>query len=510
MKEKLSFFKKKRYIFGIIAIVLIIAGYFIFFNHKTTYQFVTVKSGSITESVSLTGNTTPQQSLSLTFGGSGVISHTYSDLGKQVSKGQVLAELNTSDLLAQLHQVQAAYLVAQTSYDKLVNGASTSDIEIAKVALNNAQNTYNDTVSQQKVLVANAFSTMINSGLVALPTISGSNTTGSPTISGTYSSTEEGVYTVTIYATGNGEAYFSLSGLESGSTGKVSTIATPLGTRGLFIQFPSNNISFYNNTTWTISIPNVKSSTYLTYNNAYQSALQSQSQAIASAQGAVDSAKANLDQKKSGARPEDLAIAKAQIQGAQANVESIKAKLENAQIVTPISGTITQFDAKIGQLASPNVPLVSIMSDGGYEVDAGASETDIGKISVGDKVSMTLDAFQNEKFLGSVFYIAPAATNTGGVITYKVKISFDKIDLRLKSGLTANIDIETKHKDNILVLPQYAILQNDQGTFVETLLNNKVIQNPVTLGIMDQKGNVEIISGATQGEQVLNIGLKAS
>ena len=107
MKEKLSFFKKKRYIFGIIAIVLIIAGYFIFFNHKTTYQFVTVKSGSITESVSLTGNTTPQQSLSLTFGGSGVISHTYSDLGKQVSKGQVLAELNTSDLLAQLHQVQA-------------------------------------------------------------------------------------------------------------------------------------------------------------------------------------------------------------------------------------------------------------------------------------------------------------------------------------------------------------------------------------------------------------------
>lgn len=209
-------------------------------------------------------------------------------------------------------------------------------------------------------------------------------------------------------------------------------------------------------------------------------------------------------------RSEDLEIAKAQIGQAQANIESIKSKLENAEIVAPISGTITQFDAKIGQIASPSMPLVSIMSDGGYEVDSGASETDIGKISVGDKVSMTIDAFQNEIFLGSVFYIAPAATNTGGVITYQVKISFDKIDLRLKSGLTANINIETKHKDNVLVLPQYAILQNDKGTFVETLVNNKIIQNPVTLGIVDQKGNVEIISGVVKGEQVLNIGLKAS
>jgi multidrug efflux pump subunit AcrA (membrane-fusion protein) len=76
--------------------------------------------------------------------------------------------------------------------------------------------------------------------------------------------------------------------------------------------------------------------------------------------------------------------------------------------------------------------------------------------------------------------------------------------------LTANIDIQTKHKDKVLILPQYAILQNDQGTFVETLDSNKKIkQNPVTLGIVDEKGNVEVISGVTEGEQVLNIGLKA-
>ena len=148
------------------------------------------------------------------------------------------------------------------------------------------------------------------------------------------------------------------------------------------------------------------------------------------------------------------------------------------------------------------------MSDTGYEVDAGVSETDVGKVTVGDSVSMTLDAFPGETFQGSVFYIAPSETNTQGVISYLTKISFAKPDPRLKSGLTANIDIATQHKDNVLFLPEYAILQNDSGTFVETVDGKTTKQNPVTLGIQDEKGNVEVTSGVTAGEQVLNIGLK--
>ena len=121
---------------------------------------------------------------------------------------------------------------------------------------------------------------------------------------------------------------------------------------------------------------------------------------------------------------------------------------------------------------------------------------------------MTLDAFPNETFSGKVFYIAPAQTNTQGVISYQIKISFSKVDPRLKSGLTANVIIQTKQHNDVLILPQYAILQNDNGTFVETLVGKMVTTTPVTLGIQDQKGNVEILSGVSFGEQVINIGLK--
>ena len=249
--------------------------------------------------------------------------------------------------------------------------------------------------------------------------------------------------------------------------------------------------------------------TALNETNTATDNLNTMSQNISSQNLTVAELQAELALKQAGSTPSDISAQEAQVGEAQASVASAQAKLQNAEIIAPISGVVTQFDAKVGELASPSTPLVSIMSSGGYEVDAGVSEIDIGKVSIGDKVSMTLDAFPNETFTGSVFYIAPAETNTGGVISYQIKISFDKADPRLKSGLTANISIQTKEDDNVLTLPEYAILQNDQGTFVETLVNKKIVQNPVTLGIQDENGNVEVLSGVTEGEQVLNIGLKS-
>lgn len=480
--KKLGMFLKSKWIISVAGlIILIVIIHAIFFRHTSTYQFVTVTRGPITESVSLTGNTTPKQSVALTFGSTGIVSQTYSDLGKQVTTGQILAELNMSDLLAQLHTAEAALVIAQSS-------TANNTINIANIT------------AQQDALVANAYRTLLSSNLQAIPNDLNSSAPASPLISGSYSG-PEGNYVIHFYsAAGNSGVAFDVSGLETGGAEPVSANTTvPIGTHGLYVTFGSSVNNYINsaNTDWTISIPNTKSATYTANDNAYIAAQVTHDQVIAQAQASVGTSATNQS------------VAEAQIAEAQASVDSANAKIQNAEIIAPISGTVTQFDAKVGQLASENTPLVSIMSDGGYEVDCGVSETDIGKISLGNAVTMTLDAFPGETFTGSVFYIAPAETNTAGVISYQVKIAFTASDVRLKSGLTANITIQTKQKDAVLILPEYAILQNDQGTFVETLVNNQIKQNPVTLGIADQKGNVEITSGVTEGEQVVNIGLKA-
>jgi len=519
LKKFLTFFKNlihSKIALGIIILFLLGIGGYKLFHHSTKYQFIAVTNGPITESVSLTGNTTPSQSVSLAFGSSGIISNVYSDLGKEVSAGQILAELDTSDLTAQLHQAQADVDTEQAKLVGLEAGATPENIAVSQAALDKANqdlanmyasiiDTSTDAYAKGSDAVTNQLSQMFTSNIGATANLS---YTTSNSQAQTNAQLAE-VYSITALNKWSSEltnADTSNTGLETLLMDEISYLAT--------IRQLLNSVS-----TTLQSSPSLGVATLATYKlnvstalgevNVATTNLNTISQNISSQKLTVSQLQASLDLTKAPSTASDIAAEQAQVEQAQASVQSAEAKLENAQIIAPISGTVTQFDAKIGQFASTVTPLVSIMSDSGYEVDGGVSEIDIGKVTVGDTVSMTLDAFPGETFTGSVFYIAPAETDTGGVISYLIKISFDKPDPRLKSGLTANIDIQTKYKPSVLILPQYAILQNDQGTFVETLINNKVVQNPVTLGIQDETGNVEVVSGVMEGEQVLNIGLKS-
>jgi RND family efflux transporter MFP subunit len=503
-----NFIRSKIVIGVVIALVVIIGGYFLFFRHSPTYQFVTVQRGSVIETVSLTGNTKPEQSVSLSFGSSGTISNVYSDLGKQVQAGQVLAELNMNDLVAGLHQAQANVDAQQAKLQGLQSGARPEDIALYKQKYADASSALviamNNTYLQTESAVLRYADTLFTNGTTVNPAIQVS----------TQSRDEEQSINMDRIIAGEKLKKWktALTSISASSDDKSINDTRSIGTDA--VNFISGFISHLGTIVGILN-PNGSNlsqtviDTYRTNINTAAQIVTSGASAEQTAYAAWTSADETLISQQAGSKSTDISAQVAAVKSAQAGVDSSLANIQNAEIVAPLSGTITQFDAKVGQLASPSTPLVSIMSDSGYEVDAGASEIDVGKIALGNKVSMTIDALPNETFPGSVFYIAPAQTNVQGVITYQIKISFDKPDPRFKSGFTVNIDIETRRKDNVLTLPQYAILQNDQGIFVETLENGVTKQNPVTLGIQDQKGNVEIVSGVTEGEKVLNIGLKA-
>ena len=529
-------------------IVLLASGGYLFFKNRSqaSYQFVTVTQGPITETVSMTGNTTPMQNVSLAFQSEGTIAQTNFKLGDQVHKGDIIAKLNTANLSAALAQARADVDTQEAQLEGLLAGAQPEDISVSQTSLASAKANLEQTKKEQSVLVANAYRTLLSSNIVAEP-ITNTSSLSAPLISGTYNKTDTGTMTISIYGA-QSTGYFSVTGLNENISGILPTtvVSNPyplapvaIGDTGLYLQLPSpgqsstvvnsssgfvvstsgvgivqsnsingNASNNYDGTTWSITIPNTTSPSYTQNYSAYQAALQTQAQAIAAAQAQVDQAQAGLKLKQAGSTSQSIAAQNARLSQAKATVANALANLENATIVAPIDGTITQQDAKIGEQASPNVPLVSIIGSGGFEVDAGVSEKDIGKLQVGNAVTMTLDAFPNETFNGTIFYIAPTQTDTQGVITYLTKISFNTPDPRLKSGLTANLNIETKKEDSALVLPGNAILQNDNGTFVEVLNGTDIQRVPVTLGIQDLNGNVEILSGVTAGEKVLNIGYK--
>lgn len=300
-----------------------------------------------------------QKDLTLAFLSSGRIKDIKVKIGDFVKAGTVLAELDSENAVGAVNQAQGAYQVAQTNYQKLLNGASDTDIQIARVALSNAKTNYDNIVSQQKTLVASALSNLYNSGLIAQPIINNASVAYSPIISGTYTSDKEGTYTITVNSTATGY-YFTYSGLENG-TGQVGTLPSPLGTKGLYLQFPSGFNTNINNI-WTITIPNTQSPTYLQNLNAYNTALQNQTQTIASAQGAIDSAQANLDQKVAKARIEDLEIAKAQVESTQGALQVAESAYNNTIITAPVDGIIENITMSPGQIAGANTPIIELLA----------------------------------------------------------------------------------------------------------------------------------------------------
>jgi len=506
MEHIMMTFLKSKWVLWIILVLAIIGGGYWFFmrSNSASYQFVTVTQGSITETVSVTGNTTPTKSVSLGFQNTGTIAHIYHTLGDHVSAGEVIAELNTANLSAVLQQARASLAVAEANLASLMAGTRQEQLTIDQNAVTQGQMALINAV-------ANAYA--VSDGAVH------TNVDQFFTNPRTSIATLTFIVPDAMLANKVAQDRIALEPVLTDWSEQVSSPSfsgsDPMAVATQTVQNIAQVSTFLNDVAAVLVKTPLSGSLLATTLATYQSSIATARTNVASALTTLTSAKTALVSAegalalaKAGSTPESIAAQQAQVEQAQAGVASAEANLQGSQIVAPMSGMVTQQDAKIGQLASSGMPLVSIIGNGGFEVDAGVSETDVGKLAVGDTATMTLDAFPNESFVGSVFYIAPAQTNTQGVISYQIKISFNKVDPRLKSGLTTNIDIQTKHNENVLILPQYAILQNDNGTFVETLVGKAMTTSPITLGIQDQKGNVEILSGVTLGEHVINIGLK--
>ncbi|MDO8559015.1 MAG: efflux RND transporter periplasmic adaptor subunit, partial [bacterium] len=184
--------------------------------------------------------------------------------------------------------------------------------------------------------------------------------------------------------------------------------------------------------------------------------------------------------------------------------KNYQAQISKTIIRSPINGTITGQDAKVGEIISADVSLVSIISAGNFEIEANIPESDIAKVKIGDNAQVTLDAYgQDVVFQVKVLKIDPAETVIEGVPTYKVTLYFNEKDDRLKSGMTANIDIFTAEVKDVIAIPQRAIL-SDNGKKTVKIIKGKDIQEiEVKIGLKGTDGNAEILQGLNEGDKVI-------
>ena len=143
------------------------------------------------------------------------------------------------------------------------------------------------------------------------------------------------------------------------------------------------------------------------------------------------------------------------------NVKKAQTNLGYATITSPIDGVVLSKAVEEGQTvaSSFNPPtLFTIAKDlTDMRVIANVDEADIGEVKEGQRVTFTVDAFPEDTFQGFVSQVRQEAAAESNVVTYEVVISAPNEDLKLKPGLTANVNIFTLEMKDILTIPNKAL-----------------------------------------------------
>lgn len=442
--------------------------------------FFTVTETSVTDAVLLSGRTQSASAVDLGFADQGRIASVSVKEGDKVYTGQVLARLDTADLQASLSRARADLVIARL-------GASQNKINLDNI------------IKEQDSLVASAYRKLLSTDLEAIPNDLGVSAP-TPTITGSYQGTE-GIYEINLYPSNAiSGVSFSVGGLETGFTESVTAnTSVPLGSKGLFIRFAESPL--YANTKWKIAIPNTRSALYSTNLSTYQSAKATRDRVIADAQSSLEQGESNQS------------VAQAKIDQAQSSVDSILAQIEKRTIRAPFNGVVASNNLKPGQSTSSvgtstdtssRGSSITLISENDYEVVLKVPEISIAKLSSGQLVDITLDAYGAENtFTGKITAINPAETIVDGVPIYETKVLFAENDSRIRSGMTATAQIVTATKENVLAIPASYITNSEGQNFVTIVdINNNKEKRMVTLGLRGSDSMVEIISGLNPGEKI--------
>ena len=153
--------------------------------------------------------------------------------------------------------------------------------------------------------------------------------------------------------------------------------------------------------------------------------------------------------------------AKLSVERSQNEVNQARLNLSYATIKSPIDGVVLKRAVEVGQTvaASMSTPTLFVIAKdlSQMKVMAAVDEADIGQVKQGQRVTFTVDAFQNETFNGSVQEVRLNPTTTSNVVTYTVVITAENPEQKLLPGMTATCTIVTQEITDAIAIPVKAL-----------------------------------------------------
>jgi multidrug efflux pump subunit AcrA (membrane-fusion protein) len=450
----------KPFIIGIVA-VLVAAGVGTFFLTRgaaatVSYRTGVATLGTVTQTVSLSGNLAPDGETDLDFAGAGKVTAVNVQSGQAVSAGEVLATQDPSTVDASRTQAEATLASAQANLTQAEAGTSASSLAQAEAQVSSSY------VSYQNAVTSHADTKAVNAQMVAQA----------------YSA-----YT-------SAQATATVAGCTPGDT-------TP--------PCPQDEAAVTQN--------------YQAWQAAEVKSTQADDQAqgqVNSDRVQWQNAKSSLAALESGSTTTStqIAVAKSQVQIDQVNLSNAQAAVTAATLKAQTGGTIEEVSITNGQQISSGgtggastgtsgaaTHAIVIITPGVFEVTGSVSDALVNEIAVG-QTAQVVAAGSSGAVAGKVTAVAEAATVTSGVATFPVTVVLSGASPSLRPGMSASVSVVINQVVGVTTVPTSAVHTTGAGSTVTLFVNGKPVPTAVTVGASDAT-LTQILTGVKVGDQVV-------
>ena len=442
--------KRKSMLMALFIVALIAGSLFLIKRNqnKTTYANYKVTLGDITETLDVVGSVQAVPSAVLTWKTDGIVADFKVVIGDKVKTGDILMRLTDSSLDPTILQANANLLDAKLALDKLL--LANTDQNVALKALNDAE--YEYLLAKNKIDLINWQNTPLETIQAAREAYQLSEQT--------YWQAKRALETLNNSAS-ESEKINTQNILNAATTDKDKKY---LALRDLLGRY-------YNYETETL---------FILYDQSVD-ALE----------------EARLTWEKYQDMSDEIAAAKATVQSYQNTVN-------NAAIIAPFDGTITNIMVNAGEMVNNGTNAVQIDNLEMLMITIDVSEVDINNIKAGQNVDITFDALPGKTFHGTVSKVSNAGDSSSGLVQFSITITITDADESIKPGFSATASIITNQVTNVLMVPTSAIQKGQNRSFliIRGLDGNPSIV-PVAIGAASDSMTQVISEQIKEGDVVL-------
>lgn len=533
---------KKWYVIGGIVVAAILFKLFVGGGEVVSpYETATAEVSDLVQEISATGRVEALESVDLAFERGGRVNGVYVEVGDTVVKGMRLVQLESSEVLAELAQARAAVESAEASLAQFEAALTNQEAKLAEMRAGTRPEEiefYESKVANAQISLTAARENMIDvmrDGYTRAEDAVKSKADAlfnNPTtndvalkFSSSDSSLRQELNTSRVVLGGMFTSWKSTLDALSGESELDTDIAASkanLESVKVFLEKISTALnSALTNSTITETIVDGWKTDISAARTSVNTAIAGHSTAkekLKTAESALNISRNELALRKAGSTAEQIVAQEAAVAQARANIvsqeaqirvsdsalEAVRAKLVKNTLYAPFAGVVTEQNAKVGAIVAANQSVVSIITEGEYEIVAQIVEADIAGLEVGDRASLTLDAYGDDVvFYATVVDIEPAADLIEGVANYKTTLAFDEADERVRAGMTADLDIVIAEREGVVSIPQRAVIFKGNKKIVRVLEGEEVREVEVTTGITGARGMIEVTSGINEGDVVI-------